>query len=260
MIADIISGWYNDGGENALIRKVLLKTLSHSLHILDDIVFILFGGNPSGNVLTTIINGLAFQIMIRLFYIEEINSDLSNFEKDLAVWNYGDDNMVIFRKGLNYTMEDARKFFARYGMTYTPADKTAIRDIMIDFDDMTFLKRKWVKVDDEIMAPIDMDVIREIPRWSESDPTNMTDQLQRYNAALLEASNYGRTIFNDMRREFVSQFQSLNERGFYLPAKRLFTYERCYEIKRDTSLNVDQPDDDTDTAVLSLGLTLGESY
>lgn len=260
MIADIISAWYNDGPENALIRKVLLKTLSHSLHILDDIVFLLFGGNPSGNVLTTIINGLAFQIMIRLYYLERISNSLSNFEKDLSVWNYGDDNMVLFSKGLKHTMEDARKFFAKYGMTYTPADKTQIRDVMIDFDDMTFLKRKWVTVDGEIMAPIEMDVITEIPRWSESDPTNMTDQLQRYNAALLEMSNYGRTKFNEMRSEFIRQFQILNERGYHIPAKRLFTYERCYEIKRDTSLNINELDDENDTAFLSHALMLGESY
>jgi len=259
MCAEIINGWYEADETDSLIRHVLMRTLVFSYHILDDIVFLLFGGNPSGNVLTTILNGMVFQILIRLFYIENIDKNLTNYDKNLAVWNYGDDNMVLFRHGLKYTMEDARKFFARYGMTYTPADKSAIEDVMIDFDDMTFLKRKWVMVEGEIMAPIERQVILEIPRWSEGDITNMDNQLQRYNAALLEISNYGRREFYSMRSEFTRQIQILNELGYAISCKKLFSYEHCYNIKRESSLSVDELDLAGDTAPAGHASAFGES-
>lgn len=260
MCAEIINLWYEANEEDSLIRRVLMRTLVFSYHILDDIIFMLFGGNPSGNILTTILNGMVFQIMIRLFYIENICKDLTNYDKNLDVWNYGDDNMVIFLRGLHYTMEDARRFFWKYGMTYTPADKSAIEDIMIPFDDMTFLKRKWVVVEGEVMAPIERQVILEIPRWSEGDPTNMDNQLQRYNAALLEISNYGRHEFYSMRSEFSRQIQILNERGLSISVKKLFSYEHCYNIKRESSININDLDICGDTASQIHALTLGESY
>lgn len=260
MCAEIINKWYGADEIDSLIRHVLMRTLVFSYHILDDIIFLLFGGNPSGNILTTILNGMAFQIMIRLFFLENISKNFDDYDKNLNVWNYGDDNMVLFKTGLKYTMEDARRFFAKYGMTYTPADKSMIEDIMIPFDDMTFLKRKWVNVEGEIMAPIEKQVILEIPRWSEGDVTNMDNQLQRYNAALLEISNYGRKEFDAMRREFSRQIQILNERGFSIAVKRLFNYEHCYNIKRDSSINMVDLDDEVDTATLSLASVFGESY
>lgn len=259
MCAEIINEWYGATVEESLIRHTLMRTLVFSYHILDDIIFLLFGGNPSGNILTTILNGMIFQIMIRLFYIENIDKNLTNYDRTLNVWNYGDDNMVLFRHGLKYTMEDARRFFARYGMTYTPADKSAIEDVMINFDDMTFLKRKWVAVEGEIMAPIERQVILEIPRWSEGDVTNMDNQLQRYNAALLEISNYGRHEFYSMRSEFTRQIQILNERGYAISCKKLFSYEHCYNIKRDSSINIADLDNSDDTASVLLASMFGES-
>lgn len=264
MVGDIINEWYHGNSEDNLIRKVLMKTLVFSHHIVENLVFLLYGGNPSGNVLTTILNCMVFMIMIRLFYKQNVKKDLSNFTNDVAVWTFGDDNLTIFNKRIIKTMEDARLFFLQYNMKYTSADKSTIVNEMIHIDDMSFLKRKWVQVDNEIMAPIDKKVILEIPRWSEGDPKNMDNQLQRFNASLLEISNYGRLEFQKMRATFIKMIKQLNETGLFIPLNRLFTYERCYDIKRPSltklpSLIDNDRDVEKVTAFLTHALSIGEN-
>lgn len=264
MVCEIINTWYHGNEKDNLVRRVLMKTLVFSHHIVENLVFMLYGGNPSGNVLTTILNCVVFMIMIRLFYREQVNKDLSDFSYNVAVWTFGDDNLTIFRKHINKSMEDARLFFLKYNMKYTSADKTEIKNEMILLKDMSFLKRKWVEVENEIMAPIDKKVILEIPRWSEGDASNMENQLQRFNAALLEISNYGKNEFRTMRNNFIIMIRKLNETGLFIPINRLFTYERCYDIKRPeltklSPLNNADLDGSSVTAYLPHATLLGEN-
>lgn len=238
MVCDIINAWYHGNETENFIRKVLMRTLSFTYHIIGIFVFLLLGGNPSGNVLTTILNCIVFQIMIRLFYYKHISKDLGEFQRNVATWTFGDDNFTIFSKYINVTMKDAELFFKTYNMEYTAADKSSITDSQRDIFEMTFLKRKFAIVEHEMVAPIEYNVIVEIPRWSEGDKTNMDNQLQRYNAALLEISNYGRNEFNRMRNIFIKQLRILNEIGFYIPINKLFTYEKCYSIKHETDIDV----------------------
>lgn len=231
-IASIINSWYDGTEEENFIRLVLLVTLFHSYHAILNFVFLLLNGNPSGNVLTTIINCLVFMIMIRLFYLKHVDSSLLKFKQLMQPWIFGDDNLVIFRYGMVFSMTLAQRFFAFYGMEYTDAMKTGVMDDCIDIDDMNFLKRKWTQVGEDIMAPMPLENIVEIPRWSESDPMNMDDQLARYNASLLEVSNHGNEIFQLVRKKYYKQLLQLNDKGFDIKVSRLFSFMRCYDIKR----------------------------
>jgi hypothetical protein len=231
-ICEIINEWYSGSEEENLIRLVLMRTLFHSYHAILEFVFVIFGGNPSGNVLTTIINCIAFMILMRIFYLKHVGHDLSYFSKYLQLWIYGDDNLVLFRRSLQFGMRDATMFFRYYGMEYTDAQKSNEIQGQLGINEMTFLKRSFVKCDGEVWAPLPLKNLLEIPRWSESDPSNMVDQMQRFNACLLEASNYNREIFTRIRQCFVNYVNKLQALGYSIKAKDLFTWLRCYDIKR----------------------------
>ena len=166
--ADIINRWYNGSEEDFLVRLTLLLTLFHSYHALLNFVFIIYNGNPSGNLLTTILNCLVFMIMIRKIFLE-VNGHkikLSEFKKFISNWIYGDDNVVIFRDNYYIPFEWAQKFFAFYGMEYTDALKTGKSVDKTSIFDMTFLKRKWCKSEGDVWAPMPIENLLEIPRWS----------------------------------------------------------------------------------------------
>ena len=232
--ADIINRWYNGSEEDFMVRLTLLLTLFHSYHALLNFVFVIYNGNPSGNLLTTILNCLVFMIMIRKIFLEVNNHKikLSEFKKYISNWIYGDDNVVIFRDNYYIPFEWAQEFFAFYGMEYTDALKTGKSVGKTSIYDMTFLKRKWVKSEGDIWAPMPIENLLEIPRWSESDPLNTVDQMARYNASLLELSNHGAIVFNEVRRKYYKQIQALIERGHNFKLLDLFTYIKCYGIKR----------------------------
>lgn len=233
--ADIINRWYGGSDEDYQVRLTLLLTLFHSYHAILDMVFILYNGNPSGNLLTTILNCLVFMIMIRKMFLERYRSkyDLKMIDDLWARWIYGDDNIVIFRDGYYIPFSWAQSFFNYYGMEYTDALKTGnVDDTPTSVFDMTFLKRRWIIEKGEIWAPMPLENLLEIPRWSESDPMNSIDQMARYNASLLEISNHGYSIFNNVRRKYYNQIQQLIERGHNFKLTDLFTFFRCYDIKR----------------------------
>jgi len=115
------------------------------------------------------------------------------------------------------------------GLKYTSASKKEIVEQLLPITEITFLKRTF-NYDEKMCiwrSRLNHDVIMEIPRWSESDPTNVADQTQRFNACLLELANYSEEEFNKVRKIFQSYFVRLNTEGYLFKLQDLFTYHYC---------------------------------
>jgi hypothetical protein len=227
--------FYNDSDENKLIRRVLIKTCLSSYHIVDDIIFFFRQGNPSGNVLTTIINIIVNMFCARYAYLRLVNgTDLHKFNELVKAWFYGDDNLLAIHKSIQHLMNMVTysNIMQELNMIYTTPDKSEIKILLYDIHAIDFLKRKFIKDKkyNIYLAQLNEDVVMEIARWSECDPTRMEDQLNRFNTTLLEIANYGKQKFDKIQQIFKKYCYNLIQLNYTIDPTRLFTYYYCMEI------------------------------
>jgi hypothetical protein len=83
-------------------------------------LFVTFGTNPSGDVLTTHINCIVNSLYIRIsFYI----NGHGDFNVSIVLITYGDDN-VITVLATTFCFNECYKGLKVIGVMYTPADKS----------------------------------------------------------------------------------------------------------------------------------------
>lgn len=231
-LADLANHWYNDGPENALIRTTLMATCVSTFHIIEDVIFFFMQGNPSGINMTSILNCFCNMYAFRYAFMDITGMPLTHYLKLVMAWFYGDDNTASVHTKIQdkFTMPNLVKSLAKLGLEYTSVFKGEIVQDFVELEDINFLKRTFTPVDGNVLARLDHDVITEIPRWSESDPTRMIDQMQRFASALLEISNYGENEFTEMRMKFSKMCAELRELNYNISATDLPTYEECRAI------------------------------
>jgi len=233
-IVQAINAWYNDGAENARVRRVLFATFLNSLHIIEDLVYRMLQGNKSGITLTTIVNCLMEMFIVRLTFLRKFGT-LVDFSKNISSTIYGDDivNAISDRIANILTAKDFADVYQSLGFDYTTVDKSGANETYYTIDQITYLKRKFI-YDENLnlyKAQLDHDVIYEICRWSESDPTNMEDQLNRINSCLLELSNYNKVEFEMFRNKMIEYCTILRGRGLVIDITRIFDWMYCHKIK-----------------------------
>jgi len=234
--AKAANAWYRDSEENQRIRYVLMATCVFSTQIVEDIIILFRQGNPSGFRATTHFNDFNNMRYHRHAFLEFTPFNMSTYYLHNRSKFCGDDNLVKWsNEALKYiTPEKWVRWLASIGVTYTTADKQD-GELLVDtaIEDATFVKRSFVKhpIYNVICAPLDFDVIDNIARWSESNPANMEDQMQRFNAALLELSNYSKHIFSRYRERFVEYCGMLVASGYSISASRLLHYDDCERMK-----------------------------
>lgn len=233
--AEAANRWYNDSRENQTIRYVLAATAVFSLQIVDDIVLLFRQGNPSGWRGTTHFNDFNNMRYHRYAFRVLTPFKMSSYFVHNRAKFGGDDNVATWsEQALEYiTPTKWTELLAKIGVTYTDAFKN---DTIVEdqpFHEITFMKRKWVLDKDRniYLAPLEFSVIDNIPRWSESNPMNMEDQIQRFNSCLLELTNYGQEKFYQYRNKFIEYCGLIKKNGIDINASRLFTWVDCDKIK-----------------------------
>jgi len=233
-VADVANAWYDDGPENAQIRRTLIATCVNTYHVIETFVVMMLQGNPSGIVLTTILNCIVNMFLTRYAFIKLTKLDISQFSKYVDSIFYGDDNYESIHEHIIhlYNNKSFADLVATLGMSYTSADKHApLKEFYLDHE-TTFLKRKFVKHPkyDLMLAQLDRKVILEIPRWCDGDITDMEDQMNRFNTTLLELTNYGVEDFTKYRKLFVKYCRDLNSSGYNIKTQALFNYDYCFSL------------------------------
>jgi len=229
---DVINAWYNGSYEEDLARKTIYATFLNSKHIHGDVVYIMLQGNKSGIALTTIFNILTGMFAIRLTYMRA-GYHLHTFHENVRPKFYGDDENTAVNsvRVPKVTCLLHKQSMAMLGIDYTSADKSEIIDGWYKLNEVSFLKRKFVFDGMKYLPCLDYRVVMEIARWSESDPSLMEDQMNRFNSCLLEISNYGKNKFQQIRERYVEYCFLIMESGLNINAQALFSYDYCEHIK-----------------------------
>jgi hypothetical protein len=241
---EVIESYYiNATPEDRLVREVLFWDVVNSRHIaprIDEykpdptrsgVVYEWLGSVPSGTFLTTWVNSVCNNIILRYCsvqcFLDSICIDiisaqpehyvkmLDEYEENVSIITYGDDNGVAVSDTYSFINQNSiSNAMVGLGLTYTDEVKTTIMTNFRRWVDCTFLKRGFLldPTSKRVLAPLALATILEAPYWtrSDADPTAVQDTVQqmlfelalhpehifdKYAPLILEASKLKLTYF-----------------------------------------------------------------
>jgi hypothetical protein len=208
-ICDMINDWYNDGEENACIRKVLWEEIVSSHHIFEDNVYSWTHSQPSGNPCTVIINSmynsLSMRIVWQLLMADTQYAALSNFSKYVNMISFGDDNVLNINDLVidRFNQLTIAEGYAQIGMTYTDEGKTGEMVKYRSLDDVKFLKRGFRYEDGVFLAPLELDVVMEMCLWVKTDVNVVDNTITNVETAMRELSLHPKEVFTKCKADLL---------------------------------------------------------
>ncbi|APG76879.1 hypothetical protein 1 [Beihai picorna-like virus 84] len=211
MFVEKINEWYNDGPENARIRRILAMHVYNADVIVDGEIIRQTHSHPSGHPGTVIWNCLTNGTAIRqAYYTCALQAGLKwgeipAFRKHVAFISYGDDNAANVSDEVApwFNQETVTEAMAKYGYTYTDEAKSGITVKTRRLADISFLKRKFV-YDDEWrchVAPMDLNTILDIPNWVRGAERRQATVLN-VETIQRELALHGRDVFDEYMPQF----------------------------------------------------------
>lgn len=190
-VLTIIDEFYAD--ENHNVRECLFETMFSAFHIAERDVYRVPQGNPSGIVMTSLINSLVNSLMMRIMYIR-LGGSMTTFDQNVRLKTYGDDNIAAVSDEVKwFNMVSISREFAKFGIVYNQPNKEAMHEDMpfLEETQLTFLKRGFRYDAGRVFAPLAMDSIQEMVNWIRE--SNDNDEATRMNflAACREVYHHG---------------------------------------------------------------------
>lgn len=206
---------------DTVVRSVLFECIVNSRHVFstdsphESIVYEWFGGNPSGNFLTTILNTHCNLVLIRyslvscrLAYEGRMHLDAFDYsmcemvrfvQNESRTIAFGDDNGISVSDALKVyvTPTALTKAMADVGFKYTNETKSGDNVEFRTLDQCTFLKRGffWHDKMKRYLSPLDINVILEMPYWTRLGVP--ADHLVSVvDDAIMELSAHGPEVYN----------------------------------------------------------------
>jgi hypothetical protein len=121
-------------------------------------------GNPSGQPLTVILNGIVNALYLRYTYAK-MGYNLKTFKSNVALFTYGDDNAFgVSKRCPDFNHTNIQRILGEVGIGYTMADKEAVSRPYIHINEVSFLKRMWryEPAVDAYVAPLEWDSINKM--------------------------------------------------------------------------------------------------
>lgn len=198
---------YANQDEADLVAKMLgiiEQADEHCLRLVGAILYWMDQGNPSGSghtsvrasFITMFVLYAAFVILAR---INDKPATMNAFRRNVELACYGDDNVFsVSNEYKFYNMVTIGEVLGEvFGMVYTTPDKKENTSEFMRWEDVTYLKRKFVEDEGLILAPLEADVIRDMVCFV-TDKNNAHRNLNStINTAVIEWAMHGRAVFNE---------------------------------------------------------------
>lgn len=218
-ICDMINVWYNDGEENAQIRRLLFLEVVNSRHVFFDVVYEWHGSEPSGHPLTAILNSIYTSIVFRLTYGHKNPKGkwaIVEFDDHCYFMGLGDDHVQANDEyaAAFMTPGNVKEIAERYGMSYTTAEKEEVTSAtpLLPFEKVTFLKRGFLYGQDfgEWCAPLALDTVLEMALWSRGDTAleRTRNVKQTFDHAVVELSLHPREVYETWSPKMFKAFKA----------------------------------------------------
>lgn len=204
LFLNYINDWYNDGDENRRIRTVLWSELVHSRHIggigkEQRYVYQWAKSLPSGHPFTTIVNSM-YSLFCMVASYSVNTGDFHNFWDHCASVVFGDDNVSgmddsVADKFNQVTTADALK--NEFGMVYTSDVKDGKLVPYTHIEDITFLKRRFLREEGTYLCPLQLDSFLYTIYWCKNKKIQKKIANDVLETALEELSLHEKTTWDE---------------------------------------------------------------
>jgi len=228
-VCTIINAWYKDSEENQNVRRTLFHEFIHTLILCGDTLLYKHTGNPSGNPLTTVINGCANELLFATAWQDLAPPeyrDLAWFHKLVRLFVLGDDNTVSVKKEAFawFNMRTISEWMAAHGLEYTSPDKkSAISDGETFVLDFSFLKGNFRRVGKRFMYALDTNSIAALLNWvktrKDNDIWGCTEEA--ITEALRLSFAHGEEYYTSLRTKCIEACAEIGK-FIYPPAYQFF--------------------------------------
>jgi hypothetical protein len=222
-VVEIINAFYDDGEENAQIRRVLWKEVVNSIHITDDNIYFWTHGQPSGCPITAILNSLFNSISMRYVWLVVVPKELQTmkaFNEHVAMVSYGDDNCVNISDAVIevFNQITIAEGYATIGMTYTDEAKTGEMIPYRSISEIAYLKRTFTYNAEErqYIAPLELGVVLEMINWIRSDFDQEEATTENMQTSAFELTLHGREVFEHWIGKYRAASHMFSERPLFL--------------------------------------------
>lgn len=183
-------------------------------------------GNPSGNVLTVVLNTMVNAMYLRLCWVElaasndRLHLSLHWFQRYVSDKEYGDDNVISVHPDVQEWFHPGAiaEVLGMKGIEYTTAEKTGEQTLK-DVDSLRFLKRGWRR--DPVVTtlyhePIDKDTIYELTNWIRECPDEDEQLIIQVREALSEARAHGFEFYDELRTQANEAFERAEIKHYFV--------------------------------------------
>lgn len=196
-VLKVIEDYYTGSTpEERMIRSTLFEDVVNSRHIKSgpySHTYEWFGSNPSGNFLTTVLNSIANNILIRYTMTIAVERSFGNFgsfsenhretlnfiNSNIYSITFGDDNGISFTDQLDVDLQLWQNVMSEHGFTYTNEDKNGDMLRFKKLSECSFLKRGFKKdyATMKYLAPLSLETIIDMCNWTKkSAPPGSVEQ------------------------------------------------------------------------------------
>lgn len=227
---DLADAFYSGGSRaDRNVRFALFEDIVNSRHICStegpvSIEYEWFGSNPSGNLLTTLLNSFCNILIIKYSIAncwgktnsichlsmkdQEVDMIVSRIRDNVRCITFGDDNGICVSDEFSEFVDQQTisNAMSEIGFKYT--DETKTENLVVthrDIKNCTFLKRGFIMDERKLYsAPLEFAVIMEMCYWTKSNaPAGSLEQT--VSIALMELSIHGRDVFDKYAPIIVEQ-------------------------------------------------------
>lgn len=246
----IILAWYKKYGstdEETKVRAILLQELVSAYHLCGNLIYRVPCGIPSGSPITDILNSLVGNLYIYCSWIGITKKSLNEYERHCYEIVYGDDLIMNISNEIApiFNTVSMGKWFGKYFIKFTDADKTGTLIEYNDISTATFLKHSFVSHPYRpyvIMARLDPISVEGCANWIKCDKKSNPKLATQINAVMCCQLSFGHgpEYFNFVRSKLQA---SLQDKNIFQP---LPTWEeldrRIYDTPESKVVNYDIDD------------------
>jgi len=196
-------------------RRVLVLEQVDTLVVEYQDITLTHRGNKSGEVKTTIDNNMARELADYYCWCiinlngEDLNLEnmhkirLEKFRENRSAIGFGDDEVEAVSDEIvsNYNFETKKIELEKLGMVVTPGNKSKNIMRVTPFDELTFLKRKFVYQHGMWTMPLDVKSLEAPFVWTKIHDHELDIWYELVKDRLFEALLHGEEYFDDFRRK-----------------------------------------------------------
>lgn len=204
---------------DAVVRRVLIDQAYRSTRMAvsgnKGLVYQVHQSMPSGIAVTAVYNSIVNALLFRIIFAElamqsgwEKVEAINSYHKFVAFAAYGDDHVVRVSSAVAhfFNMLAISEQMKKHHITYTSTMKGDVKETFVSDEDLTYLKRRFVRRMGALDAPMDEEAVIDILNWiHESKHVSVRESVENsVRSVLIELSHHERRIFDKWYKKIFS--------------------------------------------------------